>query len=213
MAPVGSNGSALRSNPRWNTSSGRRPAATRCEDARVTYIREIDRYVMAYTAFGPHGARVAVAISRDAYVWKRLGLVRFPSEITNTVDNKDAAFFPEPVLSPRGVPSFAFFHRPMRPETINGQTPTPIILSLPPSQREAMSLAFVPVDAVKCDVANLCEPTESLRVLEPGSDWGRLKNGAGTPPVRTRLGWMSVFHGVDASTARMALHCCIVPVF
>jgi predicted GH43/DUF377 family glycosyl hydrolase len=169
-----------------------------CEDARVTYLPEIDRYVMAYTAFGPRGARIALATSRDAYAWERLGLVRFPGAILNEVDNKDAAFFPEPVLSPNGVRSFAFFHRPMRPETINGQTPIPIILALSPSEREATCLAFVPVEAVRQDVANLCAPTESCRILDPGPQWGRLKNGAGTPPVRTRLGWMSVFHGVDS---------------
>jgi predicted GH43/DUF377 family glycosyl hydrolase len=169
-----------------------------CEDARVTYLPELDRYVMAYTAFGPQGARVAVAISDDAYTWERLGLVHFPDASANAVDNKDAAFFPEPVHSPGGFPSFAFFHRPMRPETINGQTPISVILSLPPAQREAMCLAFVPVEAVKRDIANLCAPTESLGILEPGPAWGCLKNGAGTPPVRTRLGWLSVFHGVDA---------------
>jgi len=86
----------------------------------------------------------------------------------------------------------------MRPETINGQTPISVILSLPPERREAACIAFVPVDDVKRDVANLCAPTESVRFLEPGSAWGRLKNGAGTPPIRTSLGWLSIFHGVDA---------------
>ncbi len=169
-----------------------------CEDARVTYIPAIGSYVMAYTAFGPLGARIAVAVSDDAYSWRRLGPVRFPTAALNAVDNKDAAFFPEPVSSPSGVPSFAFFHRPMRPETINGQTPIPVILSLPPEEREAACIAYVPVEAVRRDIANLCAPAESIRFLEPGSEWGRLKNGAGTPPVRTSRGWLSVFHGVDA---------------
>ena len=169
-----------------------------CEDARVTYVPDIGHYVMAYTAFGPRGARIALAISADANNWTRLGLVRFPDDALNAVDNKDAAFFPEPVRSPAGVRSFAFFHRPMRPETINGQTPIPVILSLPPEEREAACLAYIPVEAVKRDLTMLCRPAESVRVLEPGPEWGRLKNGAGTPPIRTRLGWLSVFHGVDA---------------
>lgn len=169
-----------------------------CEDARVTYIPELAHYVMAYTAFGPPGARIAVAISKDAYAWTRLGLVRFHGARLNAVDNKDAAFFPEPVRSPAGVRSFAFFHRPMRPESLNGQTPIPIILSLPPDEREVACIAYVPVDDVQRDISNLCAPNESIRVLEPGESWGRLKNGAGTPPIRTSLGWLSVFHGVDA---------------
>jgi predicted GH43/DUF377 family glycosyl hydrolase len=174
------------------------PGGYGCEDARVTFIPDLGRYVMAYTAFGPSGARIALAISTDAYDWQRLGPVHFPTDALNDVDNKDAAFFPEPVWSPAGIRSFAFFHRPMRPETINGQTPIPVILSLPPCEREAACLAFVPVDAVRREIMALRRPIESLRVLEPGAEWGRLKNGAGTPPVRTALGWLSIFHAVDA---------------
>jgi predicted GH43/DUF377 family glycosyl hydrolase len=169
-----------------------------CEDARVTFISELDQYVMTYTAFGPTGARIAIAVSTDAYEWTRLGLVRFHDERLNAVDNKDAAFFSEVVTSPSGVPSLAFFHRPMREETINGQTPIPVILVLPPQLREAACIAYVPIADVHRDIGNLCAPTESVRVLEVGEDWGRLKNGAGTPPIRTALGWLSVFHGVDA---------------
>ncbi|GAC1406181.1 MAG: hypothetical protein NVSMB64_11650 [Candidatus Velthaea sp.] len=174
------------------------PAGHGCEDARVTFVAELDRYVMMYTAFGPQGARIAIGISADGYEWERLGLVRFADDALNAVDNKDAAFFPEPVLSPAGIRSYAFFHRPMRPETINGQTPIPIILALPNDQREAMCIAYMPVESVHANIANLCVATESRRIVEVGDTWGRLKNGAGTPPVRTRFGWLSVFHAVDA---------------
>jgi beta-1,2-mannobiose phosphorylase / 1,2-beta-oligomannan phosphorylase len=169
-----------------------------CEDARVTFIGELGAYVMTYTAFGPAGARIAIAVSSDAYTWTRLGLVHFPEQHLNAVDNKDAAFFPEAVQSPAGVPSFAFFHRPMRDETINGQTPIPVILALSPQLREAACIAYVPVADAKRDLRCLCEPVESVRVLEVGETWGKLKNGAGTPPIPTSLGWLSVFHAVDA---------------
>ena len=174
------------------------PGGQGCEDARVAFVAVIGKYLMTYTAYGPSGARIAIAISDDAYAWTRLGLVRFYDERLNAVDNKDAAFFPEPVWSPTGVQSLAFFHRPMRAETINGQTPIPVILALPPEQREAACIAYVPLADVKRDTRNLCAPTESARVLEVGETWGRLKNGAGTPPIRTSRGWLSVFHGVDA---------------
>ena len=169
-----------------------------CEDARVTSIARLNRYVMTYTAFGPAGARIAIAVSDDAYTWKRLGLVRFADDRLNAVDNKDAAFFPDVVWSPSGVLSYAFFHRPMRAETINGQTPIALIETLPPHERESTCLAYVPVARVHDDIAALCHPTESIRVLDVGDSWGMLKNGAGTPPIRTPLGWLSVFHGVDA---------------
>jgi beta-1,2-mannobiose phosphorylase / 1,2-beta-oligomannan phosphorylase len=47
------------------------------EDARVTYLRPLDRYVMAYTAYTLLGPRVALALSKDLFSWKRLGLLRF----------------------------------------------------------------------------------------------------------------------------------------
>jgi beta-1,2-mannobiose phosphorylase / 1,2-beta-oligomannan phosphorylase len=169
-----------------------------CEDARVTFVAELDRYVMTYTAYGPAGARIAVAESADARTWRRLGLVKFPGDRLNALDNKDAAFIPEPVRSPSGERSFAFFHRPMRPETINGQTPIPVILALPSAQRESACIAYVPVERAKADLRELCRPVESTPVLPVGEEWGALKNGAGTPPVRTPFGWLSVFHGVDA---------------
>jgi predicted GH43/DUF377 family glycosyl hydrolase len=48
------------------------------------------------------------------------------------------------------------------------------------------------------DPQALCNAAESVRVLEVGDTWGRLKNGCGTPPVKTAEGWLSLFHAVDA---------------
>ena len=41
-----------------------------CEDPRVTFIPLLDTFVMAYTAFGAAGPRVALALSPDGYVWQ-----------------------------------------------------------------------------------------------------------------------------------------------
>jgi beta-1,2-mannobiose phosphorylase / 1,2-beta-oligomannan phosphorylase len=38
-------------------------------------------------------------------------------------------------------------------------------------------------------------------VLAPDGPWGRLKTGAGTPPVRIAEGWFSLYHAVDAVEA------------
>jgi predicted GH43/DUF377 family glycosyl hydrolase len=168
-----------------------------CEDPRVTFVPQLDAYVMAYTAFGPHGPRIALAISQDAYAWTRLGLVHFADDALNHVPNKDAAFFPEPVLSPSGVLSFAMYHRPMLRESFNGQAPIGLILSLAPNEREVTCIAYVPVADVLRDRGALCTVAESVRVLPVGEEWGRLKNGAGTPPVKTPVGWLSFFHAVD----------------
>jgi predicted GH43/DUF377 family glycosyl hydrolase len=124
--------------------------------------------------------------------------VEFAQESLNHVPNKDAAFFPEPVIAPSGVLSFALYHRPMLPQSVNGQAPIAFILSLPPEDREVTCLAYAPVADVFRDVRALRLMRESVPVLPIDEGWGRLKNGAGTPPVETRAGWLSFFHGVDA---------------
>ncbi|MHB8198837.1 MAG: glycoside hydrolase family 130 protein [Vulcanimicrobiaceae bacterium] len=169
-----------------------------CEDPRVTFVPVIDRYVMAYTAFGPAGPRIALALSQDGYRWERLGIVDFSQTSVPAGDDKDAAFFPEPVLSPHGVTSLAFYHRPMlHLSAVDGRAAIPLIQRMPYVDRESICIAYVPLDAVLDDLRALCTPHESVQVLSPDAHWGRLKVGAGTPPVRVREGWLSFFHGVD----------------
>ncbi len=73
------------------------PGGYGCEDPRVTFIAALDSYAMAYTAFGPDGPRVAFALSRDGYAWERVGLADFSGPGLPGGDDKDGAFFPEPV--------------------------------------------------------------------------------------------------------------------
>jgi predicted GH43/DUF377 family glycosyl hydrolase len=175
----------------------KRPGGHGCEDPRITFIAELDLFVMAYTAYGELGPRIAVAISQDAYSWQRLGLLKFADEALNRLDNKDAAFFPEAVISPLGKISLAMYHRPMLAGGINGQTPIPVILALAPKKRESTAIAYISLQDVKDDIANLCRPSESVTAIEVDDSWGCLKNGGGTPPVRTAHGWLSFYHGVD----------------
>lgn len=170
-----------------------------CEDPRVTFVPALDRYVMAYTAFGPAGPRIALALSTDAYRWERLGLVDFAPHGLLAGDDKDAVFFPEPVHSPEGVLSFAFYHRPMlRLSTVDGHAAIPHLLDRPPTERESTRIAYVPLDAALADIGQLLLPRESVIVIAPDGPWGRLKTGAGTPPVRVEEGWFALYHGVDA---------------
>ena len=170
-----------------------------CEDPRVTFVPAIESYVMAYTAFGPLGPRVAMAVSQDAYHWERLGLLRFDGTGVSIGDDKDAAFFPEPVLSPSGVRSLAFYHRPMlHLSAVDGRAAIPMIERMPFEDRESIRIGYVPLDGVLRDRSHLLDVTESVQVLCPDANWGSIKIGAGTPPVRIAEGWMSLFHGVDA---------------
>ncbi len=71
------------------------------EDPRITFVEELGRYAVAYTAFGEHGPGVALALTEDFRSFERQGLVMQP-------DDKDAALLPRRVDG-----RFALIHRPM----------------------------------------------------------------------------------------------------
>jgi predicted GH43/DUF377 family glycosyl hydrolase len=169
-----------------------------CEDARVTFIGELDRYVMCYTAFGMAGPRIALAWSHDGYKWHRLGLLNIPARFGLHPDDKDAAFFPEAVVSPSGVPSLALYHRPMvNIPAHDGMDVVQSTLAAKPSERQCIRIAYVPLAAVRTNIRNLINVAESELVFEPLASWGSFKCGAGTAPLRIKSGWLEVFHGVD----------------
>lgn len=172
------------------------PGGYGCEDPRVTFVPALDRYLMAYCAYGPSGARVAVAESPDAHTWTRLGLVDFHG--SDGLGDKDAAFFPEVVPSPTGVPSFALLHRPtLHASVAKGRETVPAILATPPSERESICISYIPAAAVETDLAELLDVREVAVVMRPDGAWGSIKVGTGTPPVRTPGGWMFMYHGID----------------
>ncbi|GAC1503070.1 MAG: glycosidase [Vulcanimicrobiaceae bacterium] len=173
-----------------------------CEDPRVTFIPALDVYVMAYTAFGPDGPRIAVALSADGFEWQRMGLLQFNQPGMHVGDDKDAAFFPEPVLSPGGVMSLAFYHRPMlHLSAVDGRAAIPMIEKMPFADRESIRMGYIPLAPVLKDRAKLLDVLESVLVMSPDAQWGSLKLGCGTPPVRIAEGWMSLFHAVDVLDA------------
>lgn len=70
------------------------------EDPRVTWVQELGRWIIAYTAFGPSGPGVALAQTEDFRTFERLGLAMSP-------EDKNA------VLLPRRVDGdWILFHRP-----------------------------------------------------------------------------------------------------
>lgn len=71
------------------------------EDPRITWVPELGKYAVAYTAFSRGGPGVALALTTDFRSFERLGLVMQP-------DDKDAALFPRRVDG-----NFALIHRPM----------------------------------------------------------------------------------------------------
>lgn len=176
-----------------------------CEDARVTYVEPLQRYVMAYTAWGSAGPRVALAESADLLSWRRLGLVMFSprTDAVYGVDfdayhNKDAAFFPDVVTAPDGRPALAMLHRPVYDE-----------YDLPKNiadPRPSIWISYVPLDEARRDIRCLTAPRQHRVLIHPEQPWETLRIGAGTPPVRTRFGWLLLYHGVAGRIARVPPH-------
>jgi predicted GH43/DUF377 family glycosyl hydrolase len=71
------------------------------EDPRITFVAELGKYVVAYTAFGKGGPGVALALTEDFRTFERFGLVMQP-------DDKDAALMPRRIDG-----SFVLIHRPV----------------------------------------------------------------------------------------------------
>jgi len=57
------------------------------EDPRITWVEELERYAVVYTAYSPAGPAVALALTRDFREFERLGAVMTP-------EDKDAALLP-----------------------------------------------------------------------------------------------------------------------
>lgn len=167
-----------------------------CEDPRVTFVKPLGLYVMSYVAWGPRGPRVALAISENCLDWERLGLVDFQPDIEahygvlfNHYDNKDAAFSPDFIELPNGRVILGMFHRPFY-SPVNA--PKGIAHPLP-----SIWLSGCDLDAVMHNIRNLCVMNRHDLIADPATPWEALRIGIGTPPVRTRLGYMIVYHGVS----------------
>lgn len=71
------------------------------EDPRITFVPEIGKYAIAYTAFGKGGPGVSLALTNDFVDFERCGVVMQP-------DDKDAALLPRRI---NGM--YALVHRPI----------------------------------------------------------------------------------------------------
>jgi predicted GH43/DUF377 family glycosyl hydrolase len=170
-----------------------------CEDPRVTFGEDLNRYVMTYTALSPKGPRIAIALSEDLFHWQRLGLATFrPYEGIefDRVDDKDASIFPVAIPDPSGKPAMAILHRPLFPGTRPEETacaPASRVVDVP---RESIWISYCPLGEAGDEPYHLCHFSSHSRLASPVAPWERLKIGGGTPPILTRHGWLVVYHGV-----------------
>ena len=71
------------------------------EDPRITFVEELGKYAIAYTAYSRGGPGVALALTEDFITFERFGLIMQP-------EDKDAALLPRRI---RG--NYALIHRPV----------------------------------------------------------------------------------------------------
>jgi predicted GH43/DUF377 family glycosyl hydrolase len=77
------------------------------EDPRITYISELNRYAVLYTAFSGSGPGVALALTEDFHVFERYGMIMPP-------EDKDAALFPYKIGG-----RWVLIHRPVSGQSGN----------------------------------------------------------------------------------------------
>ncbi len=171
------------------------------EDPRITWIAELESYVMTYVAFGPLGPHPALAVSTDLVEWKRLGPVQFGymDELDtdlNLFPNKDTVWFPEAVPGPDGEPCFALLHRPMWELGFLNQEKPPLPAGIV-DDRAAIWISYVRAEDAEVDISALCRPFGHRLVAGSEYDWESLKIGGGPPPIRVPEGWLLLHHGVS----------------
>ncbi|HRP91595.1 MAG TPA: glycosidase [Ignavibacteriaceae bacterium] len=71
------------------------------EDPRITYVKELNKYAIVYTAFTRDGPGVALALTEDFKTFERFGVIMAP-------EDKDAALLPYRING-----NWAMIHRPV----------------------------------------------------------------------------------------------------
>jgi predicted GH43/DUF377 family glycosyl hydrolase len=68
-------------------------------------------------------------------------------------------------------------------------------------ERESIWISYCSTAMAECEPSHLRHFGAHRRLATPIASWERLKIGGGTPPVLTRHGWLTIYHGVSALSA------------
>jgi beta-1,2-mannobiose phosphorylase / 1,2-beta-oligomannan phosphorylase len=141
------------------------------EDPRLIEIenRVYVSYVVLsdYVTAGPINSSTALATTDDYYNHTRLGIITGRES-----DNKDVVLFPEKINR-----EYLILHRP----------------------RSWIGPKFG-VDKPSIWIAEgntLTTFDRHALLMKPERDWEALKIGSGPPPIKTKHGWLLIYHGVD----------------
>ncbi len=149
------------------------PGNSGCEDPRITKME--NTYFMCYTAFDAiNPPRVAMtSISVNAFKERRFDEWTTPVLISSPgIDDKDAAIFPEKING-----QYVFLHR-FQPN---------------------IDLCYIE-HLVELDGKNFL-PRNPIMRPRPGM-WDDLKIGISSTPLKTKKGWLLLYHGVSSEDHR-----------
>ncbi len=148
------------------------------EDPRITQID--DKIFVTYVVLSEYVKNhpkifSALAVTKNYDEFDKLGI------ITKDFDNnKDVIFFPDKFKVNSDFSnnsSFLILHRPTSLSNPDYQLSRPSIwLSISDSESTL---------------------TNSILLLKPEQDWENLKIGAGPSPIKTKKGWLLIYHGVS----------------
>ncbi len=125
----------------------------------------------------------ALATTEDYREFKRLGIIT-----SKGADNKDVVIFPNkmrPAITRNGTldktDSGSCYFCLQRPSSWIGSS-------------YGVSRPSIWLGESSSTLTNF---DKYMILLEPKEDWEALKIGAGTPPIRTKKGWLIIYHGVS----------------
>jgi beta-1,2-mannobiose phosphorylase / 1,2-beta-oligomannan phosphorylase len=118
----------------------------------------------------------ALAKTEDFSHYERLGIITMPGS-----EDKDVVLFPK---IDKAVSSYMMLHRP---STWVG----------PQYNTEKPSIWLAEGDSIT-------NYNKHSLLVKPEQGWEELKIGVGVPPIRTKNGWLVIYHGVDSDHAYSA---------
>ena len=151
------------------------------EDPRITKIG--NTYHLVYTAWNNKQVQIAQASSRDLKQWTRHGIMFGYDQMGN---NKNGALFPGKVNG-----EYALIHRPLGFGVFDDSgEKTPL----------DMWISFSP------DLVQWHGHQRLLETRRGQVAWEHRKVGVGASPIKTKAGWLVVYHAVDQDRVyRLAL--------
>ena len=148
------------------------------EDPRLVKIE--NRYYITYVVLSDYVRQkpevfTALATTTDFRKFTKLGIIT-----SNSADNKDVVLFPERMnYVSDGVKGASYFSL-HRPSTWIG--------SAYGVDRPSIWLG---------EGESLTSVGKHTLLIKPERDWEALKVGAGIPPIKTKKGWLVIYHGVS----------------